>query len=79
MIRVLRITMTTIIAMENKISSYIRGWLDLPRSLSSIALYGSTNTLQLPFKGLTEEYMVTQTREVMMFKNLKDPKVVTAG
>ena len=72
------ITMTTIIAME-KISSYLRRWLGLLWSLSSIALYGSTNTLQLPFKGLMEEYMVTKTREVMMFKNSKDLKVATAG
>ena len=69
--------MTTIIAIE-KISSYLRRWLGLSRILSCIALYGSTNTLQLPFKGLTEKYMVTKTREVMMFKNSKDPKVATA-
>ena len=65
--------------MEKKISSYLRRWLGLPRSLSIIALYGSTNTLQLPFKGLTGEYMVIKTREVMMFKNSKDLKVATAG
>ena len=56
--------MKTIIAIE-KISSYLRRWLDLPRIPSSIALYGSTNTLQLPFKGQTEEYMVTKTREMI--------------
>ena len=68
------ITMTTLIAIEKKINSYLR-LLGLPQSLHSIALYGPTNTLQLPFKGLTEEYMVTKIREVMMFK---DPKVETA-
>ena len=36
------ITMTTIIAIEKKINSYLRRWLGLPQSLSSIALYGST-------------------------------------
>ena len=62
--------------MEKKINSYLRRWLGLPQSLSSIALYGPTNSLQVSFKGLTEEYMVTKTREVMMFK---DPKVETAS
>ena len=47
--------------------------------MSSIALYRPTNTLQYPFKGLTEEYMVTKTREGMMYKNSKDLKVTTAG
>ena len=73
------ITMTTITAMEKKISSYLRRWLGLLRSLSSIASYGSTKTLQLAFKGPTEEYMVTKTREVMMLKNSKDPKVATTS
>ena len=44
-----------------------------------IALYGTTNNLPHPFKGLTEEYIVTKTREVMMFKNSKDPRVATAS
>ena len=70
------ITMTTLIAMEKKINSYLRRWLGLPQSLSSFALYGPTNSLQVSFKGLTEEYMVPKTREVMMFK---DPKVETAS
>ena len=77
LIMIYDITMTMIIAIE--ISSYRRRCLGLPRSLSSITLYGSTNTLQLPFKRLTEEYMVTKTREVIMFKNSKDPKVATTS
>ncbi|KAI2663059.1 hypothetical protein H4Q32_002088 [Labeo rohita] len=52
------VPMTTVEDMERKISSYLRRWLGLPRSLSSAALYGSSNILQLPFSGLTEEFMV---------------------
>ena len=70
------ITMTTMIAMEKKFTRYLRRWLGLPQSLNSIVLYATTNKLQVSFKGLTEEFMVTKTREVMMFK---DPKVVRAG
>ena len=47
--------MTTLIAMEKKINSYLRRWLGLPQSLSSFALYGPTNSLQVSFKGLTED------------------------
>ena len=70
--------MTILIAME-KIIRYQRKWLSLPERLNSIALYGPTSTLQLLFKRLTEEYMVTKTREVIMFKKSKEPRVVTAG
>ena len=59
------------------IVSYIGGWVY--HSFNSIAFYGPTSTLQLPFKGLTEEYMITNTREVMIFKKSKDPKLKTAG
>ena len=38
-------------AMERQINNYLRSWLGLPRSLSNAALYGSSNALQLPFKG----------------------------
>lgn len=54
---------STVDALEKKISSYLRRWLGVPRSMSSAALYGSTNTLQLPFSGLSEEFVVTRTRE----------------
>ena len=56
------IKITTIMAMEKKSNSYQRRWWDLPRSISSIALYEPTNSLQLPFKGQMEEYMVTKMR-----------------
>ena len=66
-------------AMERKIKSYLWRWLGLPRSLSSATLYGTSNALQLPFKGLVEEFVVSQTREAIMYRYSKDPKVVAAG
>ncbi|XP_041920594.1 uncharacterized protein LOC121684601 [Alosa sapidissima] len=65
--------------MERKISSHLRRWLGLPRSLSSAALYGSSNTLKLPFSGLTEEFMVTRTREALQYRESRDEKVASAG
>ncbi|XP_063058826.1 uncharacterized protein LOC134452393 [Engraulis encrasicolus] len=73
------VPITTVEAMERKISSYLRRWLGLPRSLSSAALYGSSNTLQLPFSGLTEEFMVTRTREALQYRESRDVKVASAG
>ena len=71
--------MTTVEAMERKISGYLRRWLGVPGRLSSEALYGTSNALQLPFKGLSEEFMVSRTREKLQYRESKDPKVASAG
>lgn len=49
--------------MERKVSSYLHRWLGLPRSLSTTALYGTNNTLQLPFSSITEEFMVSRVSD----------------
>ncbi|XP_073716891.1 uncharacterized protein [Misgurnus anguillicaudatus] len=64
---------------ERNISQYLRRWLGLPKSLSSIALYGHNNRLQLPFTGLTEEFKVTRAREVLLYRDSADNRVATAG
>ena len=55
-------------------SKYNR-WLSLPKCLSSVALYGNSNMVQLPFKSLVEEYKVAKVRTTIQFKNSKDPKI----
>lgn len=65
--------------MERKVSNYLRRWLELPKSLSSIALYGHHNKLQLPFKCLEEEFKVTRTREMLQYRDSKDLKLAKAG
>jgi hypothetical protein len=51
----------------------------IPRSLGSLALYGNTNKLQLPFKSLEEEFKVTRAREVVQDRDSCDPKVAKLG
>lgn len=65
--------------LERKVSNHLQRWLGLPRSLSSIALYGRNNKLQLPFRSLEEEFKVTRAREVMQYGDSNDPKVANAG
>lgn len=64
---------------QHSISSFLRKWLGLPHSLASAALYGTNNTLQLPFSGLTEEFKVARTREALQYRDSKDCKVSVAG
>lgn len=46
----------------------------LPRSLSNIALYGSSNKLRLPFSSVRVEFVATRTRERLQY-NSRDNKV----
>ncbi|XP_075313231.1 uncharacterized protein LOC142373743 [Odontesthes bonariensis] len=71
--------MSTVEGFERRVSSHLRRWLGLPRSLSSIALYGNNNKLTLPIKGLAEEFMVARAREVLQYRESKDPKVAQAA
>ncbi|XP_070689483.1 uncharacterized protein [Pempheris klunzingeri] len=73
------VPMTTVEALEKTISQFLRRWLGLPRSLSSIALYGHSTKLHLPLSGLSEEFKVTRSREVMMYRDSADAKVASAG
>ncbi|XP_030004234.1 uncharacterized protein LOC115429122 [Sphaeramia orbicularis] len=73
------VPISTVETLERKVSSHLRRWLGLPKSLSSIALYGNNNKLQLPFKSLEEEFKVTRAREVMQYRDSSDPKVANAG
>ncbi|XP_041867113.1 uncharacterized protein LOC121656126 [Melanotaenia boesemani] len=67
------------IDLEKKVSRYLRRWLDLPQSLSNIALYGNTCKLSLPLKSIEEEFKVLRMREMLQFRESKDPKVSGAG
>jgi hypothetical protein len=70
---------TTVERLEKKISGYLRRWLGVPRSFSSIGLYSSNSKLQLPIKALTEEFKTTKVRAAMMLRDSKDEKISKAG
>ena len=73
------IPISAIEKLERRISSYLRRWLNVPRMLSSIALYGKGNMLQLPLTSLVEEFKVTKVRQATTLRNNRDEKVRTAG
>ncbi|KAK1788714.1 hypothetical protein P4O66_002535 [Electrophorus voltai] len=73
------VPLTTVESLERKISSFLQKFLGLPRSLTSTVLYGTSNILQLPFSGLTEEFKVAHTREVLQHRDSRDCKVSPAG
>lgn len=54
------------------------GWC-CPEASATLHFYGNTTKLQLPLKSLEEEFKVTRTREVLMYRDSSDPKVAQAG
>ncbi|XP_038147774.1 uncharacterized protein LOC119787807 [Cyprinodon tularosa] len=73
------IPLTTVEGFERKISQYLRRWLGLPRSLSSIALFGHGTKLTLPLSSVSEEFKVARAREVLLYRDSTDGKVSSAG
>ena len=61
--------------LERENNSLFRRWLNLPRSLSSIALYISGNMMLLPHTSLVEEYKVTNAQQAITFRDHRDVKV----
>ncbi|KAK0142413.1 hypothetical protein N1851_019857 [Merluccius polli] len=54
-----QVPITTVEGFERKVNRFLRRWLGLPQSLSSIALFGHNNNLHLPFSSLVKEFKVT--------------------
>lgn len=76
---VYKVLISTVEGFEMRISRFLRRWLGLPRSLSSIALYGHNNKLKLHFSSLSKEFMVSRSRELLQYWESSDPRVALAG
>ena len=70
---------TTVENLERMFNKYLRRWLGVPNSFSSIGLYSSSSKLQLPISSVAEEFKVTKVRLVMMLRYSRDSKVNDAG
>ena len=69
------VAITHVEEMERWISTYIRKWLGVPRSLSNIAFYGHSTMLHLPLTSLIEEFKVTKAHLYMTLRDSEDQVV----
>ncbi|XP_061185889.1 uncharacterized protein LOC133193994 [Saccostrea echinata] len=72
------VPLTIVEGMETIASRYLRRWLGVPRSFSSVGLYSSGTKLQLPLKSITEDFKETKVRQHLLLQNSKDERVRTA-
>ena len=73
------VPMTAVEELERIFNRFLRRWLGVPRSFTSIGLYSSGSKLQMPLTAVTEEFKVTKARQVMTLRDSKDEKVSKAG
>ncbi len=68
---------TTVEKIERTMTSYVKKWLDVPRCLTNISLYGK-GVLELPITSLTEEYKCSKVRLQMTLKDSRDQTISNA-
>ena len=75
---VCEVPVTIVEGFERNINQFLHRWLGLEKSLSSTALYVYTNNLQLPFSSQTKAFKVTQSKEVLLYRDSSDSRVSSA-
>ena len=65
--------------LEMTVNSFIRRWLGVPPSFTSIGLYSKTSQLQLPLLSVIEKFKVAKCRLVMTLIDSADQKIRDAG
>ena len=73
------IATTTVEAMERKVSGYLRRWLAVPPSFTSIGLYSNSIQLSLPVSSVVENINVAKCRLVMTLRDSEDNRIAGAG
>ena len=70
---------STVEKLEQLTSKYLRRWLGMPPSFTSIGLYGRCCKLQLPLSSVLEEYKAAKARLLLTLRDSKDDKIRNAG
>ena len=69
------VPVTKVEEIQGWITSSLKRWLGIPKSLSVDCLYTKSGKLQLPFTALTEEVKVAKARNLVTLRESSDPCV----
>ena len=72
------VSLSWIEKMERLISKFLKKWLEVPKSLTNVALYSSSTKLKLPTKWLVEEFKLSKAWFFQMLCDSMDPLVKSA-
>ena len=73
------IATTTVEVMERKVGGYLRRWLGVPPSFTSIGLDSNSIQQSLPVTSVVEDFKVAKCRLVMTLRNSADNRMAGAG
>ena len=73
------VPMSFVDRLQNKITTALKRWLGLPRSLSQACLYSKSAKLRFPFSELTEEVKAAKARNLMTLLESEDVNIKEAN
>ena len=73
------VPLTTVEWLQQKITSYLKKWLKLPKSLSNHCFYSKTTKLRLPYSSLIEDFKAAKARNLVTFQESRDECIKNAG
>ena len=76
--QIYEVSLSRIKKMESLINKFLKKWLGVPKSLTSMTLYSSSTKLKLPTKSLVEEFKLRKSRLFQMLHDSVDPLVKSA-
>ncbi|RXN24418.1 reverse transcriptase [Labeo rohita] len=77
LLTVYEVPMTSVERVERKINKYLRRWVGIPPSFTSVGLYIRSG--QLPLSSVVEKFKVAKCRVIMTYRDFQDEQVRQAG
>ena len=74
-ISIYEVSPSTVLSLEQKISTYVRKWLKLYKKITNICLYSNTSPCPLPLKSLSSVLTSSKASNQLLLKESKDPCV----
>ena len=74
-LQIYEVTLTRVEKIQAHINRYLRKWLGVPPSFTTLGLYSKSAKIQLPVSSLEEEYKTGKTRLQMMLRDSPDEAI----
>ena len=67
------IPLTKVEELQRNITAPLKKWLGIPKSFSTHCMYSKSSKIRLPFSSLIDEFKAAKARNLVTFKDSKDP------
>ena len=77
-LQIYEVCLTRVETIQRHINKFLRKWLGIPPSFTTVGLYSRTCKLQLPISSIEEEFKVAKVRYQMMLRDSPDEAIQEA-